>query len=488
MSTVEKRIIKLRRLVSSSPRWRIVVSLFILLIVLIFLFGLLIPSGMPKLKEDLSPLSFDDHHRVLVLAPHCDDETLGSAGLILAAIRSGLEVRVVLATNGDGYLFATMEEFHHIYPSPQDFIRMGNLRQQESLTALKTLGVGADHVSFLSYPDRGTPSLWNDNWEADTPYRSPYSRETHSPYPITYDPKAVYAGEDLLGDLIAIMKDYRPDLVIYPHPEDVHPDHWGLYVFSRLATTSLRHQDPTFLPTEYTYLVHRSDFPTVKGFKPQESLLPPPSLYDLDPDWFRWDLNAGDIVLKGKAVYQYHSQLPLLHKLLLSFVRANELFATVVDTDLPMAGQGDPLDPTTWQDTMGQPVLPVQMDPVFDTLIPDAVPASDLMAIYAAQNSAGMLWTCAQVIDEASREIVYYLRLKALNENGIIHYGAWTGHAREGWHIAIRSSSYVCDQIDLAELGNPWAIFLGAVTEGPDNTSLDHTASKLLYVKSINEP
>jgi len=39
--------------------------------------------------------------RLLVLAPHPDDEVLGAAGMIEAAVRRGADVRVVVATDGE---------------------------------------------------------------------------------------------------------------------------------------------------------------------------------------------------------------------------------------------------------------------------------------------------------------------------------------------------------------------------------------------------
>ncbi len=70
---------------------------------------------------DLKPFSLAGYHRLLILAPHCDDETLGSAGLILAAERAGIQVRVVIATNGDGYFFATAQDFRKVYPRRAGF-------------------------------------------------------------------------------------------------------------------------------------------------------------------------------------------------------------------------------------------------------------------------------------------------------------------------------------------------------------------------------
>ena len=150
-------------------KWgRVVLILFFLAAVAILTNQLTQPDTSVAVS-DLKPLSLDGYHRLLILAPHCDDETLSSAGLILAAQRAGIQVKVVIATNGDGYLFATMQDFRKIYPQPADFIRLGEIRQQESLKALATLGVQPDQVIFLSYPDRGTPSLWNDHWSHNQP-------------------------------------------------------------------------------------------------------------------------------------------------------------------------------------------------------------------------------------------------------------------------------------------------------------------------------
>jgi LmbE family N-acetylglucosaminyl deacetylase len=40
---------------------------------------------------------------VLVCAPHPDDETVGTAGVIQHAVAAARRVRVVFVTNGDGY-------------------------------------------------------------------------------------------------------------------------------------------------------------------------------------------------------------------------------------------------------------------------------------------------------------------------------------------------------------------------------------------------
>ena len=449
----------------------ILVSWWRLVLIVLFLAAVALLTRQMALPDpgvavaDLKPFQLDGYHRLLILAPHCDDETLSSAGLILAAQRAGIQVRVVIATNGDGFLLATMEDFRKIYPKHSDFIRMGELRQQESLAALATLGVRPDQVTFLSYPDRGTPALWNDNWAATNPYLSPYSGNTKSPYAITYNPHSVYAGADYLADVISVLETYRPDLIVYPHPEDVHPDHWGLNVFTRLALTLIRHNDPAYKPTELTYLVHRPDFPEIRGLKPQESLTPPIILYALFPDWYRLDLTHADTALKGQAVQAYRSQLPLLRNLLESFVRANETFAPVTYADLATAAQGDPYNPSSWMDASGQQIAPVQLYPVSDYTTRSIVPAGDLTAVYAAQDMQGNLLVCAQLREDTIPEINYFLRLKALTDNGIVAYQARSGAVQTGWYPVHRSGLYACSTVSLADLGNPCAVFVGAITK-----------------------
>ena len=245
---------------------------------------------------------------------------------------------------------------------------MGSQRQQESLSALGLLGLSPDQVVFLSYPDRGTPALWNTHWASSNPYNSPYVGATSSPYPVTYNPQANYSGESYLADLVSIISEYQPDLIIYPDPEDVHPDHWGLSVFTRAAIAQVEQEHPGYQPAAYSYLVHRPDFPRPKGLFPDQSLLPPLRIYAVNPGWFRLDLPLVDETLKGRAVLEYRSQLPWLYTLLASFIRKNELFTQPKPVVISTLAQGSWKDPQTWRDSAGLPIQPVQRDPERDFL------------------------------------------------------------------------------------------------------------------------
>lgn len=469
-------------MVKNTCRRLLLISGIVLIVLLFGLFWRYKAKVGLVFSIDLYPLAWQGHQRLLVLAPHCDDETLGAAGVIQAALQAGMQVRVVIATNGDGFLFATLDEFRRVYPRHQDFIRMGNLRQQESLSALKVLGLSAQQVSFLSYPDRGTPALWDKYWANQSPYLSPYSGTDRSPYPVTYDTNAVYSGEDFLADLLSIIKSYQPDFILYPHPDDVHPDHWGLSAFTRLAVILYQHENPNYQPDTYAYLVHRPDFPITKGLKPGDPLLPPSMLFDLDPNWYRFDLSQSEITLKSEAVQQYKSQLPILRGLLESFVRTDEPFAQPQGVKLVSLGNGEPYNPDTWRDPYGGQIPPVQLDLVGDNFTRKLEPEADLVALYMTRQADNTLLICSEMVNHVNPTLVYTLRIKAIGSNGVVDDAARNRSLQTGWKLATLAGKYVCSQISLAGLGQPWLVFAGANSEEAGMAILDQIAWQAVFI------
>jgi len=96
-------------------------------------------SGSAQALMDLNALSpettlpqkldLSQARRVMVFAPHPDDECIGCGGaLALLAKQGGVQICVVLVTNGDGGAYS---------PNPS----MGAVRLLEMRSALKTLGV-----------------------------------------------------------------------------------------------------------------------------------------------------------------------------------------------------------------------------------------------------------------------------------------------------------------------------------------------------------
>ena len=261
---------------------------------------------------------------VIVFAPHCDDEVLGAGGLIAKSIQNGAKVYVVLMTNGDGQFFGTLEEFRKIYPSANDYIKFGNLRQEETINALSVLGVTKENIVFLGYPDHGLKQLLITNWSK--PYRSPYTKTAFSPYQNSYQNNAPYTGENLENNLDEILKKYSPNYIIVTSQSDIHPDHAATFDFVVKAM-----QTDNLNVNLWTYLIHYKFFPSPSGLKKDKYLTPPAKLINSIDGWHTLPLNNQTEDLKQSAIQQYKSQLkvPFLNNLLISFIRKNELFKVV---------------------------------------------------------------------------------------------------------------------------------------------------------------
>jgi LmbE family N-acetylglucosaminyl deacetylase len=266
--------------------------------------------------------------RYLIVAAHADDELLAAGGLMQRALAAGADVWVVFATNGDGNRLAAVIGGRRLRPRPADFIAEGKARQREAQTALGRLGVPADHIMFLGYPDRGLMALAAERRDPEKPYVSPYTKASTSPYPLTFRPMALYTGTDVESDLEAILTVTRPTVILTHHEADRHSDHQALNLFVRQAIRSLVGRGVLQHPQLYTYLVHAWDFPRPLRYAPDQPLLPPRSLLE-SSHWVRFELTADELAAKQAAMRDYRSQLdsPYLRLLLNSFLRQNELFA-----------------------------------------------------------------------------------------------------------------------------------------------------------------
>src|SRR5229473_1437708 len=96
-----------------------------------------------------------DWKRVMVLAPHPDDETLVTGGLLQQAVAAGAAVRVIFATDGDNNPWPQRVIERRWRITPADRARWGTRRRGEALAALTCLGVPTESAVFLGYPDQG---------------------------------------------------------------------------------------------------------------------------------------------------------------------------------------------------------------------------------------------------------------------------------------------------------------------------------------------
>ncbi len=262
------------------------------------------------------------HDRVLVLAPHPDDETLACGGVIQRALKMHLPVRVVFLTNGDGNEWSFAVYRKHPVIVPRAVRTMGLLRHDEAQAAGRILGLGPGDLIFLGYPDLGTFEIWAEHWGEKPPLRSPLTRVTAVPYASAYRPGAPYKGEEILHDLTALLRDFRPTTIFVSHPADHHPDHRALYLFTRLALWNL---EPAPAPALYPYLVHYKGWPTPRGLPATEPLVPPPPLAPAVA-WASIEVPPSARARKRTALEAHATQFRYSAAYLLSFVRASELF------------------------------------------------------------------------------------------------------------------------------------------------------------------
>ena len=154
------------------------------------------PVSLPSSAQD----------RLLVVAPHPDDETIAAGGLIQSALHAGAAVRVLFATDGDNNPWPQrwLERRWRIGASERE--RWGVRRRAEAHVALARLGVGARvaDAQFLGWPDQGLTAMLMD------------------------DAGAI----DALRGLIAA---YAPSHVALPVLDDAHPDHSAMRVMMELA-------------------------------------------------------------------------------------------------------------------------------------------------------------------------------------------------------------------------------------------------------------
>lgn len=276
-------------------------------------------------SQEIEPFGgFNKDDRVLILAPHPDDEVIGTAGVILEAIRLKLSVKIVYVTYGDNNEPAFIVYEKHIVFKKKAFVNLGEVRRKESIKAMKFLGLKEDDLIFLGYPDFGTFQIFAKYWNTIKPYKSMLTRVTKVPYPDALSPGAPYAGESILKDLEKVITDFKPTKIFVSHPVDVNRDHRAVNLFLRVALWNLegKIQEPEVIP----YLVHVVRWPMPRGFHPDVVLEPPKELKDSKIAWRRLELSKDQIAEKKKAMSFFKSQIEYAPSYLYTFVRKNELF------------------------------------------------------------------------------------------------------------------------------------------------------------------
>ena len=160
--------------------------------------------------------------RVAILAPHPDDESLGTGGLIQKAVAAGAEVKVLFITDGDNNPWPQRYVEKRWFIGAPERARWGARRRLEGQRALDLLSNGKATSESLGLPDAGILALW----EAGLPGPRPACE--------------------------ALLRTWQPTVVILPSEIDRHPDHVATHEYGLDAIRATQLHCLT-----YSYLIHR---------------------------------------------------------------------------------------------------------------------------------------------------------------------------------------------------------------------------------------
>lgn len=317
---------------TSSPAFRFLFFVFF------FAFA---EAGFAQQNEALMS-EFSSADRVLVLAPHPDDEAIGAGGVLQKALKAGAAMKVVCFTNGDANELAFIVYEKRLTFFKKEFLHMGEVRRKETTAALQSIGIGPKDTIFLGYPDFGTLEILTRYW-AGKPYKSVFTRVSKVAYPDAMSVNAPYTGESILKDLKTILVEFRPTKIFVSNPVDTNRDHRALYLFLKIALWDL--EGSLKAPEVFPYLIHVGHWPKPRGYHPTFALTPPSKYTGMI--WQKLDLAEAEVAKKHEMTQFYKSQIEYNPRFLLHFVRKNELFGDYPPLILKRQGG---LAEIEWQD------------------------------------------------------------------------------------------------------------------------------------------
>lgn len=253
--------------------------------------------------------------RILIVAPHVDDEAIGAGGYAIDAVARGAKVYVVFLTAGDRSRFSTLLLDKTLIPTPSHYLSLGRTRIAEARVAMGMIGVRSEQCFMLGYPDGGLRAMLRDPYAV---VRSTGTQESTVPYDEAMSPGSPNRYDCLLADLRRVIAIAQPTTIIAPVSFDRHPDHSAAAEITDLA---LEDFEPA--PRRLGYLVH-SGYPMSPVPRPSRPLLPPLLMRSLS--WGTYPLSAEVTRAKDALLRSYRSQRPYTYMLRSGFVRTNELF------------------------------------------------------------------------------------------------------------------------------------------------------------------
>jgi LmbE family N-acetylglucosaminyl deacetylase len=163
------------------------------------------PEALPM--RDLTQIA---RHRVTIVAPHPDDETLGCGGAISLLCRKGYDVRVLVISDG-----TLSHPNSRKYPPHA----LQSIRARETQRALGILGVNRSAITFLGLKDGSVPTLTSANFQTAKARCQNYLRAARPDtifLPWRFDPHADHRATWQLLEAAMLGLDIAPQKIEYP--------------------------------------------------------------------------------------------------------------------------------------------------------------------------------------------------------------------------------------------------------------------------------
>ena len=196
--------------------------------------------GISKQKTDKFPPDKRAKGVTLIIAPHPDDEILGTANLIKEKLKSREKIKIIYLTNGDA-----MGDV-----SPTRAQSYGQHRLQESLQATRRLGLKRSDLYFLGFPD-----AYSDKLPEQGSIQSRFTKRNKT-YRTSYFPNLKYSRDSLRKALKRLIDHLQPDEIYFPSTDDNNVDH---VVVSEILPENLVYPEQSRGTKKFTYTIHRTD-------------------------------------------------------------------------------------------------------------------------------------------------------------------------------------------------------------------------------------
>lgn len=233
--------------------------------------------------------------RLMVLAPHPDDESLAAGGLIQRALAYRVPVSVVFATDGENNPWPQRVLERRLWINARQRLAWAARRRGEADAALAALGAAGISVHRLGWPDGGVTWQLLDDTTA------------------------------MLATMRGLLEQERPSVLVLPDLVDRHPDHSAIHVLMEMVFQSMPN---AVHPACLGYLLHGRSRPGV----------PRRAVFTLD---------AGEQQRKRAAILAHASQTTLSRGRLLHFASDTEPFVAGLDSH-DRAGPNLPWQPPRW--------------------------------------------------------------------------------------------------------------------------------------------